>query len=346
MMNKKIKVIGLISLIIFFTVSIFGYNIYSKIYTKNVISDCFVFIPTDTTIDELSEILNPHINNTDSFKWVAEKKKYHTHIKPGKYSLHAGMNNNELVNLLRSGKQTPINLSFNNQHSLDNLAGRISQQIEADSISLLKAFKDITFLKENNFSKETALAMYIPNSYQVYWNTSAIGFRKKMLTEYHNFWNAKRLAQAKKQKLTPIEINSLASIVQKETAHVAERATVAGLYLNRYHHNWPLQSDPTVIFALKQKHGQDFEVKRVLNKDLQIDSKYNTYKYRGIPPGPIAMPDISSIDAVLNPKKHNYYYMCASIEDFGKHAFARNLSEHNKNAQIYQRWLSKQGVNR
>jgi len=345
-MNKKNKIIGCIGLLISIGIAIVGFNFYSKIYKSNVISDCHILIPTNSSIEELAEIISPHIKRTVSFVWVAEKKKYSNQIKAGKYSLKEGMNNNELINLLRSGKQTPVKLSFNNQHTLEYLAGRIAEQIEADSISLLKAFNDSLFLNKHNFSRETGLAMYIPNSYQVYWNTSAVGFRKKMLKEYHIFWNQKRLAKAKAQKLTPLEVSSLAAIVQKETANIAERPTVAGLYLNRIHHNWPLQSDPTIIFALKQKHGQNFEVKRVLTKDLQIKSNYNTYKYKGITPGPIAMPDISSIEAVLSPKNHNYYFMCASIDDFGKHVFAKTLSEHNRNARKYQNWLSKQGVNR
>jgi len=345
-MNKKTKLIGLLlTSLVLITLAV-GYNYYSKVYSKNVLHTTDIYIPTNSTIKHLIHILEPDLKNPDSFLWVSEKKKYSSRIKPGKYRISKGMNNNELVNLLRSGKQVPVHLSFNNQHLLEHLAGRISHQIEADSISLLLAFKDSTFLKKNNFSLATALAMYIPNSYEVYWNTSATGFRDKMLREYSTFWNKTRISKAKKQNLTPIEVSSLAAIVQKETAHVAERKTVAGLYLNRYHSKWPLQSDPTVIFALKQKYGQDFVVKRVLTKDLRINSEYNTYKYKGIPPGPIAMPDISSIDAVLNPKKHNYYYMCASIEDFGKHAFAKSLSEHNRNAVRYQRWLSKQGVNR
>lgn len=345
-MNKKFKLFGSISILLLSFVLIIGINYYSKIYSSNVKQTCDVFIPTNSTIENLEKILTPYLEDVDSFLWVANKKHYSSRIKSGKYTLTAEMNNNELVNFLRSGKQTPVYLSFNNQHLLENLAGRISKQIEPDSITLLRTFKDISFLEKNNFSKETALAMYIPNSYQIYWNTSATSFRKKMLREYNVFWNKKRRAQAEAQNLTPLQVSSLAAIVQKETANIRERPIVAGLYLNRYHHKWPLQADPTVIFSLKQKHGQNFEVKRVLLADLKIDSPYNTYKYRGIPPGPVSMPDISSIEAVLNPKKHNYYYMCASTEAIGTHAFAKSLSEHNRNAKKYQRWLSRQGVNR
>ena len=188
--------------------------------------------------------------------------------------------------------------------------------------------------------------MYIPNSYEFYWNTNAIDFRTKMLKEYNRFWNEDRLEKAEKLKLSKEGVITLASIVQKETSNVSERTMVAGLYLNRLQNNWPLQADPTIIFALKKKYGQDKIIKRVLLNDLRIESEYNTYKNIGLPPGPIAMPDISSIDAVLNPKTHNYFYMCASVTNLGSHEFARTLTQHNRNAAKYQKWINQQGINR
>jgi UPF0755 protein len=278
---------------------------------------------------------------------VANKKNYPNTIKPGKYQIAEGMSNNDLVNLLRSGKQTPVKISFNNQDTFEKLAGRISEQIEADSISLIKAFKDETFLNEHQFNSKTSLGIYIPNTYEFYWNTSAELFRARMLQEYKNFWNATRSEKAKKLGLTKNQVITLASIVQKETASIKERPIVAGLYLNRYQNNWPLQADPTVIFALKeQANDDDLVIKRVLTKDLAVDSPYNTYQIIGLPPGPIAMPDITSIDAVLNPAQHNYFYMCASITNIGEHEFSNSLSQHNANAAKYQQWLNKQGVKR
>ena len=321
-------------------------SLYTKIFARNVIENCTIYIPSNCNFEHLNDLLAPHLENRGDFAWVAKLKKYQKNIKGGKYTLSKGMNTNELVNLLRSGNQSSLKLTFNNQHRLEDLAGRISKQIEADSISLLSAFKEEQFLKNNGFTLATALGMYIPNSYQCYWNTSAEKFRAKMLREYNRFWTTKRKELAKKQQLTPQQVTALAAIVQKETATVSERPIVAGLYLNRYHSKWPLQADPTVIFALKEKYGQDFTVKRVLNKDKNTDSKYNTYKYTGIPPGPIAMPDISSINAVLNPTKHGYFYMCASIHKLGTHAFAKTLKQHNKNAIKYQIWISKQGIYR
>ena len=237
-------------------------------------------------------------------------------------------------------------MSFNNQDSFEKLAERISEQIEADSISLLKSFTESAFLNKAGFNSANAIGMYIPNSYEFYWNTTAEEFRKKMLNEYNKFWDATRLEKAKKLNLTKNEVITLASIVQKETASASERPIVAKLYLNRLENGWPLQADPTIIFALKAKLGNEMVIKRVFSKDLEINSPYNTYKNTGLPPGPISMPDISSIEAVLNPASHDYFYMCASVTNFGTHEFAKTLEQHNKNAAKYQLWLKKQGIDR
>ena len=344
-MTKKrallLLVIGV--LIIFGTIALTFYN---KTYATNTTQETTIYIPSNSDFDAVVELITPTLKKQSSFIWVANKKNYPNTIKAGKYQLKKGMNNNELVNLLRSGNQVTIKLSFNNQNTLEKLAGRIAEQLEPDSISILIALTDKVFLSKNNIKKENALGMYIPNSYDFYWNTSANDFRNKMLKEFYSFWTTTKKEQAKKQGLTINEVITLASIVQKETATVSERSRVAGLYLNRLNNKWPLQADPTIIFALKQKHGQETVIRRVLLKDLEIDSKYNTYKYTGLPPGPISMPDISSINAVLNPEKHNYYYMCADIDNIGKHVFAKTLSQHNRNAAKYQQWISKQGINR
>ena len=344
-MKIKQIIISFITIVIIVS-AIIAYKYFSKIYVSNVIENSAVFIPSNASFDEVSKILHPYVNNSNSFNWVAHRKNYPNVIKAGKYLIKKGMNNNELVNLLRSGNQSPIKLTFNNQDTLEKLAGRIAEQIEADSIDILITVLDSDFLRKNGFNKHDILGMFIPNSYEVYWNTSALQFRDRMLKEYANFWNSSRAEKAKAMNLSKKEVITLASVVQKETAKVNERTTVAGLYLNRLRGRWPLQADPTIIFALKQKHGQDYEVKRVLNADLDIDSPYNTYKKAGLPPSLIAMPDISSIDAVLNPKNHDYYYMCASVTNIGSHEFAKTLSQHNVNASKYQRWVSKQGINR
>jgi UPF0755 protein len=293
----------------------------------------------------LTEI-SPFLKNTESFIWVATKKRYQAAIKPGKYNIKKGISNNILINGLRNGQQTPIKVSFNNQHSLEKLAGRIAIQIETDSTTLLKVMLEKQFLFKNDFNEKTALGMYIPNSYEFYWNTTATQFRDRMLKEYNRFWTEKRTQKAAMLKLSKTAVISLASIVQKETSKVSERPIVAGLYLNRIQRKIPLQADPTIIYALKEKFGQDFVVKRVLTKDLKIVSPYNTYIHEGVTPSLIAMPDISSIDAVLFPAKHTYIYMCASVEKIGYHAFSASLRIHNRNASKYHNWVSKQGIKR
>ncbi|MBE7634687.1 endolytic transglycosylase MltG [Tenacibaculum finnmarkense genomovar ulcerans] len=342
-MKKKI-IYGIIASI-FLIGGFIGFNLYQKIYAKAITKNGAIYIKNTDTFEDVKKQLATYIAKPQHFIWVANIKKF-TKPKGGKYQLKKGMNLNNLVNLLRSGNQTPIKLSFNNQDSLEKLAGRIAQQIEADSVSLVNAMTDASFLSENNFNQKNALAMYIPNSYEFYWNTSAEKFRNKILREYKRFWNSSRLEKAKKLNLSKKEVSTLASIVQKETAQKSERPIVAGLYLNRLRDGWPLQADPTVIYCIKQLKGDDFVVKRVLTKDLEIESAYNTYKNTGLPPTLIAMPDVSAIDAVLNYKKHNYYYMCASVTKIGFHDFANSLTQHNRNAVKYQRWISKRGINR
>lgn len=342
-MKKKILIA--ISIMVL-TGAVIAFYFYNRIYAPNVKGTTFVYIPTETSFDSLQVILSPHLKNLKSFSWVAEKKQYTKNIRAGKFKITEGMSNQELINHLRGGKQETVSLTFNNQDTFEKLAGRISSQIEADSLSLLKTMQDVTFYQENGLDLQTALVIYIPNTYDFYWNTNAEEFKERMLKEYQRFWNDERKKLAEKQNLSPVQVSTLASIVQKETAMVQERKRVAGLYLNRLRDFWPLQADPTIIFALKQKYGQDKEFKRVLNKDLNIDSPYNTYSNFGLPPGPIGMPDISSIEAVLSPETHKYYYMCVDVEKLGYHKFAESLQQHNINASAYHKWVSQQGINR
>jgi len=338
------KVILILILILLIGVGYYGYSYYQKIYAPTVTKKGFLYVKTSQSLDDLSHSLKG-FTISDGFSEVANLKKFNK-PKAGRYLLEEGMSNNDIVNLLRSGNQTPLTLSFNNKHTLEKLSGYLATQLEVDSLSLYQSFTDSTFLAKNGFSEKSVLGMFIPNSYEVYWTTKAEKLRNRMLKEYKTFWNKTRLAKANTLGITPNEVITLASIVQKETAKVTERPTVAGLYINRLKRGILLQSDPTVIYAIKEKMGEDYLVKRVLFKDLKIDSPYNTYRYMGLPPTLIGMPDISSIDAVLNYQKHNYIYMCASVEKHGYHAFATNLRDHNRNAKIYQSWLNKKGVHR
>ncbi|MEJ6791444.1 MAG: endolytic transglycosylase MltG [Lacinutrix sp.] len=343
------KILGAIAIIGLIVAAYFAYFIYGAMLQPNTAfnnEEAYIFVPTKATYQEVREQLEPLLKDIDGFDALAEQKKYVTNIKAGRFVIKKDMSNNDIINSIRS-KNVPLKIAFNNQERIEDLAGRIAFQIEADSLSLLKSMTSPEFLSKNGFTKETALAMYVPNRYEVYWNTSADAFRDKMLKEYNRFWTSNRFEKAKNLNLSPDQVVALAAIVHKETAKVDERPRVAGVYLNRIKTGMPLQADPTVIYAVK-KESKDFNrvIKRVLYKDLEIDSKYNTYKYRGIPPGPIFMPDVSAIDAVLNAENHNYYYFVANVKNFGYHKFAKTLSQHNVNKQEYIRWINKQGVNR
>jgi len=328
---------------------VFAYNVYAAIFGANTAfenEEAHLYIETDATFAQVKEDIAPLLERIEDFENVAQKKGYVSNIKPGHYIIKKGMSSNDIINTIRS-KNMPIKVAFNNQERLEDLAGRIANQIEADSVSLAQAFLNPDYLKANGFTTETALTMYIPNSYELYWNTDAIAFRNKMNKEYNRFWNTSRQAKAKKINLSQAEVYTLASIVQKETAKIDERPRVAGVYMNRLKRNIKLDADPTVIYAVKKEKG-DFNtvIKRVLYKDLEVSSPYNTYRNRGLPPGPIFMPDVTAIDAVLNYEKHDYYYFVANIEKMGYHKFAKSLSQHNANAVAYRNWIARQGIRR
>lgn len=343
------KILAAIVILITIGLGIFCYHIYQTIFSPNTAfseNTTNVYIETGANYQDVASQLQPLLKDLEAFHTVAQKKAYVSNIVPGRFILKKGMNNNQIINILRSGNR-PVSVVFNNQERLENLAGRIGEQIEADSLSLLKIMRDSVFLKTHGFTQENALAMYVPNQYEFYWNTSAEEFRERMQEEYQRFWTEKRLQQAKTLDLDPKEVITLAAIVQKETAKVDERRRVAGVYMNRIEHGWPLQADPTVIYSIK-KTRQNFDtiIKRVLYKDLETQSPYNTYIHPGLPPGPITMPDISSIDAVLNYEKHDYYYFVADPENFGYHTFAKTLRQHNNNKNAYVRWLEKHDIKR
>ena len=305
----------------------------------------FVEIPTGSTYDDVKKIISPYVKSISSFEIMAKLRSYPDNVKPGRFLLKKGMNAFQIVGAMR--RNVPVDLAFNNQERLENLCERLSSQIEPDTTKLLAAFRDTAFLQKNGFSNETVFAMFLPNTYQVYWNISAEKFRDKMLEEYNKFWNKDRIAKATALNLTPVQVITLASIVQKESAKKSERPTVAGVYLNRLAKEMPLQADPTVIYALKLRDN-DFNqvIKRVLYNDLFIASPYNTYQNTGLPPGPIAMPDVDAIDAVLNAEKHDYIYFCASVEKFGYHVFAATYEDHQVNAKKYSEWMNAQGTKR
>lgn len=339
------RILLIIALLGLVGMGVFSYFVYNTILIPNTAFEqerAEVFIPTNTSKKEFLEIMEPIVKDVRTLELVADKKQYSNNIRPGRYIVEKDMSNMEIIDALRSGNK-PISIRFNNQERLENLAAHIANQIEADSTSLMQAMLDKAFLKDNGFDDSNAIAMYIPNTYEFYWNTSAEQFRDRMKKEYDRFWDERRVKAAEDLGLTREQVISLAAIVQKETTKIDERPRVAGVYLNRLDINMLLQADPTVIYAKKHSEN-DFNqvIKRVLYKHLEIDSPYNTYMYPGIPHGIIAMPDISSIDAVLFPEKHKYLYFVADTTNFGYHKFSTNLAEHNRNKQEYVRWLTQQ----
>jgi len=328
-------------------ISYFAYDLYKKILKINTsfgddIKEQYINIQSNDDFSDVIALLENKnlLVDINSFKWVSEKKNYINNIKAGRYFINKNMNNNDLVNLLRSGKQSPVKVTFNNIRTLGEVSSKLSEFLEADSNEIHRSFIDPNFLKKNNFNTNNIISVFIPNTYEFYWNTSAEKLRKRMLKEYNSFWNRTRRNKAAKIKLTYAEISALASIVEKEqNIKKDERPMIAGLYLNRINQNMKLESDPTLIFALK-----DFSINRVLNKDKKVNSPYNTYKYKGLPPGPICIPSINSIDAVLNASDHDYIFMCAKEDFSGYHNFATNYRQHLVNARKYQRMLNKKKI--
>ena len=300
-----------------------------------------IFIPTGSTYDQVIDTLesNLKIKNLRLLRWLAKKKDYPSLIKPGRYIVSNDISYNGLVNLLRSGRQTPVKITFNNIRYLTQLAKKIGGQIEADSAEIINFLSDNSNFSSDGFTNENIIALFIPNTYEVYWDTDANELYYRMLQEYHKFWNEERLSKAEEKNLTPLEVAILASIIDDEVAKPDEKPRIAGVYLNRLKRGIPLQACPTIKFALN-----DFTISRVLYKHLQTDSPYNTYKHRGFPPGPIGCPSIEGIDAVLNAEKHDYLYFAAKADFSGYHNFSRSLAEHNHYAAIYQRELNKRKI--
>ena len=301
---------------------------YGKIIKTADGKDVSLYIPTNSDYQYVKTEINALdvLKNPKAFNWLALRTGYPDDVHPGRYLLTDGMTNQELINMLRYGHQTPVKVVFHNMRSVEHLAGRIGKQIEADSASISNAIKACDTIDAT---------IFIPNTYELYWNTDSAGFLSRMANEYRAFWNETRRMKAKEKKLTIREVSILASIVDRETAKTLEMPTIAGVYLNRLRIHWPLQADPTLIYA-----AGDYSIKRVLNVHKKIDSPYNTYKYAGLPPGPICIPSIAAIDAVLNAENHKYFYFCAKDDLSGYHVFARTIEEHNRNAARYRKALN------
>ena len=323
-----------------------AYWAYKTIYQPNVNvgekKSKIIYIPTGSTFEDVVRILSENniLKDQASFEWLAQKKKYKNAIKSGKYRILAKMNNNELVNILRAGLQEPVVLNFNGLKTKYQLITRFAKRIEADSLDLIRAFDDNGYLSKYGFNEENIQALFIPDTYEFYWNTSVDQFFEKMAIEYKKFWTDERKQKANTMNLSQTEVAVLASIVQGEQCcDNEEKKVIAGLYLNRIKNGMKLESDPTVIYAIG-----DFSVQRVYNGQLKFDSPYNTYVIEGLPPGPIGFASKSSMDAVLNYNKNNYLFMCAKPDLSGKHNFAKTYEQHKIYAQLYRKALIEKGI--
>ncbi len=318
--------------------------LYNNIFGNNIRSekaDQTIYIPEGSSFEQVLDTIEAHliVRNKSILKWVAIRKNYPALVKPGKYLIDSVMSYPGLINILRSGRQAPVRITFNNIRTLNQFAGKIGRQIEADSLEIMNFFADESNYISDGFNKENVISLFIPNTYQIYWNTDARELYSRMLKEYRLFWNEQRMEKAREKGLDQKEVSILASIIDDEVAKPDEKPRIAGVYLNRLKRGIPLQACPTIKFALN-----DFTINRVLYKHLQTESPYNTYRHKGFPPGPIGCPSIEGIDAVLNAEEHDYLFFAARADFSGYHNFSRTLSEHNRYATMYQRELNKKKI--
>ena len=340
----KFKKTGKI-LILLLLVAISGFSYFSWLFllpNLKLKSDKteYLFIRDNTSFDELTQQIQQKatVKSLNSFKQAARYLNFQN-VKSGRYKIENGMNNLTLVRKLRNGNQTPVNLTFNNIRTKEQLAGRLSQQLMPDSVEILQLLNDSAFLSIYGLDSYTAVSLFLPNTYEIFWNIKAEKIFDRMNNEYAGFWTEERKQKAAAIPLSQAQVSTLASIVDSETNSKKEKPVVAGLYINRLKRNMPLQADPTVIFGIG-----DFSIRRVLNVHTRTESPYNTYRNTGLPPGPIRIPTISGLEAVLNYDKNDYIFMCAKETLDGQHNFAATWAEHSANAARYQKALNERGI--
>ena len=343
---QKRKRFVLIMVIFSLMLTTFTFYFYQLFYGANVLTQSeatTILIDRDDNFDSLRNYLYDEgiIEDALSFSFVAKVLKYPDLIKPGVYRLEPKMTNLVAIRKLRAGDQTPVDITFNNVRFKNDLTEKITTGIGLEPAEFEALLNDDEFLGQYGFNKENIMAMFIPNTYEVYWTVSAKALFERMNKEYTSFWTDERKQKAAEIGLDPVKVSTLASIVQDESIMDVEKPTIAGLYINRLNKNMLLQADPTVKYALG-----DFSIQRILTTDTRVDSPYNTYRYRGLPPGPINLPSISSLNAVLNYEEHSYIYMCAKEDFSGYHRFAKTLVEHNRNARLFQQALNNRKIYR
>ncbi|MBR4402163.1 MAG: endolytic transglycosylase MltG [Flavobacteriales bacterium] len=340
---KKWIFIG-IAVIVVTVASVAGYMAH-QLLGEAVEEDMVVYVPTGSDKETLVGILDTVTAKPrflSYFSSVAADR--YGSPNPGKFTIKAGSSNYEMLRYIYTSRGEEVRVTYNSLRRLEDLAGVVSRQIEADSLSIIEAIRDTAFLSANGYDINTVLSLFVPDTYHYYWNTSAQQFLDRCVKEHKKFWNTERIKKAEAMGMTPLQVVTLASIVESETVKADEQPRVAGLYVNRLKKGILLQSDPTVIYAILQVEPERYPIRRVYLSDLKIDSPYNTYRNRGLPPSPIRIPSRGAIESTLNYEHNSYIYMCASPERVGYHAFARNLSEHNKNRRAYIRWINSRNI--
>jgi UPF0755 protein len=337
-----------ISVIVFFLIllAVGGY-IYQRFVSGPAVADglssYIIEIPTNSDFDMVLDSLKAKgfVEDEQVFRLFAQRMNYvRNPMRAGRFEIQSGWSMIDLIRHLRGGQQAPVKVVLTNERLPENVAAKAARFIEPDSLDIWQLLQDEAYLNSIGYTTETLMSLFIPNTYELYWNTSPQGFVERMIKEHQAFWDKEgREGKAKEKELTAAEVYTLASIVEKETLVNTERRRMAGVYLNRLKKGMLLQADPTSVFATR-----DFDTPRVTNYHTEFDSPYNTYMYTGLPPGPIAMASIGSIDAVLNAENHNYLYFCAKGDGSGLHNFATNLSAHNRNAAIYRNNLKRRGL--
>jgi UPF0755 protein len=341
-MTFKSKTLLAIGLILILVLGGTALNYYLQYFKPNINGKQeYLFIKTGSDFNDVyATIKSENISrDTLSFLNAAKNMQYSGKIKPGRYRLQEGMSNRAFINMLKAGNQEAVKISFQNVRLKHTLAGMVSKKLECDSASISKLLDSTEYVQKFGFNTDNVYTIFIPNSYEIYWNTDAEAFFTRMHEEYTKFWNDERKSKAKGINMSKIDVTILASIVDAEALNDNEMPTIAGLYMNRLIKGMRLEADPTVIFA-----ANDFTIRRVLNKHLRINSPYNTYLNTGLPPGPISMPSINAIDAVLNYEKHDYIYMCAKEDFSGYHNYASTLSQHLINAKKFQQALNERNI--
>ncbi|MDH6342313.1 UPF0755 protein [Parabacteroides sp. PFB2-12] len=340
--SKWVIALGIL-LSLFLVAAIIGWWLYRMAVGPNFTPSDKVYIYVDERkdFDDLCSQLTDSAacSNPGSFRWLANRLHYPEAMRTGRYAVEPEMSNLDLLNRLRRGQQTATRITFNNIRFLEDLTRRLDEQLMLSSEDLLNRLADPAYCDSLGFDLETIRCLFIPNTYEVYWNISPDALLTRMKREYDAFWTDERRKKAESIGLTPTEVAILASIVEEETAVADEFPVVAGLYINRLHRGMLLQADPTVKYAVG-----DFMLQRILYVHLEVDSPYNTYIYPGLPPGPLRIPSIQGLNAVLNYAKHNYLYMVAKEDFSGRHNFASTLREHNNNANRYRQELNRRNI--